>query len=72
MEPSEGTIEGPHGSSGGDPSGQRIPADSQNLGQLAAFQEKVRLAANACAQADFPLAVKLYGEALQIDPRYFK
>lgn len=70
MESSEGNPEGAQSSGGGCLSGQRPPGDPQNPGQLAVFQEKVRLAANACAQADFTLAVKLYGEALQIDPRY--
>lgn len=46
---------------------QPVQGDPQR--SIALFQEKVRLAGNACTQADFTLAVKLYGEALQLDPR---
>lgn len=69
MDPPEVNLERGHGPGNAGLTMQRTQGDNQNPNQLAIFQEKVRLAGNACAQADFTTAVKLYGEALQLDPR---
>ena len=58
----------PVGSSAASTNKKKMPNADQIAANKAAFLEKVRQSNTACQNGDFPQAIQLYSEAIQLDP----